>query len=199
MAEWDLRPALNRETGLPQSFMEMPLDVHLELWSAAAAKLVTQSAHAALLVSMHGTALYRMRDLDRMSPEDAQEVRRFIREREAEQDELIERLGLGREDARVGQRLLWAWDHMSLALCLRWSPTTVRGVPLAGGEVDLAMAPDGDDTVTVDPWPFAGRSLTVRCEGRRLAGGYTDERELHEALRTAPLVPLTWELRRANV
>ena len=58
MAEWDLAPTLNRETGRPHSFMEMPLAVHLALWSAAPHKLVTQSRYAAMLVSMHGTALY---------------------------------------------------------------------------------------------------------------------------------------------
>jgi hypothetical protein len=195
MAEWDLAPTLNPDTGLPHSFMEMPLDVHLELWSAAASKLVAQSAHAALLVSMHGTALYEMRDLDRMTPADAGKVREFMGARRAEQEGLLSRLGLTLEDVRPGQRLVWTLDYVSLALCLDWAPTVARGAPLAVGERDLRIEPAGERTVTVDPWPFAGDSLTVRCEGRRLAGGWSDEDAMRAALREAPVVPVVWDLR----
>jgi hypothetical protein len=185
MAGWDLAPTLNADTGLPHSFMEMPLDVHLELWSAAAGKLARQSAYAALLVSMHGTALYEMRDLDRMDPADAEKVRRFFAERLAEQDALLAALGLERDAVRPNQRLLWTWDWMSLALCLDWAP--------ADGP-DVRIEPAGAMRVAVDPWPFRAASLTVRCEGRRLEGGYASEGEMHAALERAALVELTWEL-----
>ena len=199
MAEWDLAPTLNAETGLPHSFMEMPLDVHLELWSAAASKLVAQSAYAALLVSMHGTALYEMRDLDRMQPDDAAKVRAFFIERRSEQDGLLRALGLAREDVRRNQQLLWTWDYMSLALCLGWAPTVARAAPLAGGETDLRIEPDGPGGVTVDPWPFAADALAVRCEGRRLIGGWTDQEEMRTALAAAPVIPLVWDIRPARV
>ena len=185
MAEWDLRPSLNAETGLPHSFMEMPLDVHLSLWSAAAGKLVRQSAYAALLVSMHGTALYEMRDLDRMEPQDADAVRGFLADRRAEQDALLAGLGLDRDAVARNQGLVWTWDFMSLALCLDWPPADGPGV---------RMEPAGDRCVSVDPWPFAGEWLSVRCEGRRLEGGYASEAELHEALERAPVVELSWML-----
>jgi hypothetical protein len=185
MAAWDLAPTLNAETGLPHSFMEMPLDDHLALWSAAAGKLVRQSAYAALLVSMHGTALYEMRDLDRMDPEDAAKVRRFLAERREEQDALLAALGVDREAVRRNQRLIWTWDYVSLGLCLDWAP--------ADGP-DIRMEPAGEMRVALGPWPFRERSLTVRCEGRRLAGGYSSEAEMRAALDRAPLVPLAWEL-----
>ena len=198
MAEWDLRPTLNRETGLPHSFMEMPLDTHIELWTHAGEKLLRQSTYAALLVSMHGSALYEMRDLDRMSDRDAAEVRRFLAERRAEQDALLAGLGLGRADVRVNQQLVWTWDFMSLALCLDWAPTVAERVPLGGELVDLRMEPAGDGAVSFDPWPFAADgALTVRSEGRVLAGGYGDEAELHAALDAAPPRPLHWRLVRA--
>ncbi|HEX8647818.1 MAG TPA: DUF3891 family protein [Thermoleophilaceae bacterium] len=199
MAEWDLAPTLNRETGLPHSFMEMPLDLHLELWSAASSKLVAQSAHAALLVSMHGTALYEMRDLDRMEPADAAKVRRFFAERRAEQDGLLGALGLTREDVRAGQRLVWTLDYLSLALCLDWAPTVARGAPLRGGEADLRIEPGGEGRVLLDPWPFRDEAVRVRCEGRRLAGGFADEAEMRRAVAGAPIVPLSWELEPIDV
>ena len=186
MAEWDLRPTLNPETGLPHSFMEMPLATHLELWSHAAGKLVRQSAYAALLVSMHGTALYEMRDLDRMTDEDADAVRAFLAARRAEQDELLARLGLAREAVLPNQRLLWTWDHMSLALCLDWAPTT--------SPHDIRLEPAGEGVVALDPWPFTGDTLTVQCEGRRLDRAFTGEAEMHAALDTAPVERVEWRL-----
>ena len=35
MAEWDLAPTLNPETGLPHGFTEMPFEVHSALWREA--------------------------------------------------------------------------------------------------------------------------------------------------------------------
>src|SRR5947209_2058622 len=78
MALWDTAPTFNPQTGLPHSFMEMPLATHLELWSAAPQRVYTQSRYAALLVSMHGTALYERRDLTRLPETDAESVRRYL-------------------------------------------------------------------------------------------------------------------------
>ena len=61
MAAWDAEPKLNPETGLPRSFMQLELDDHLECWSRAARLVLPQSRYAALLVSLHGTALYERR------------------------------------------------------------------------------------------------------------------------------------------
>ena len=194
MAEWDLRPTLNPDTGLPHSFMEMPLDVHLELWSGAGARLLRQSGYAALLVSMHGTALYEMRDLDRMDEADAAKVRRFLADRRAEQEALIAELGADRDRVSRNPGLVWAWDFMSLALCLDWTPTAAERVPLGEERVDIRLEPAGDGVVALDPWPLAGEEVIVRCEGRELSGGFGSEPELHAALEAAPLVPLRWRL-----
>ena len=173
MAEWDLAPALNPETGRPQSFMEMPLEVHLGLWRRAPEKLFTQSLYAATLVSMHGTALYEMRDLAKLGGDDAQAVREYLAGQRALQRELAAQLGVGEEELRRNQQLLWKWDRLSLALCLDWD----RGEAL-------------------DPWPFAPDEVTVRCEGRRLDGRYGRDAELHEALSAAPRVELSFRLGR---
>ncbi|MEA2449074.1 MAG: hypothetical protein QOG63_1006, partial [Thermoleophilaceae bacterium] len=105
MAEWDAAPELNASTGRPYSFMEMPLATHLRLWTAAPHKLVAQSRYAALLVSMHGTALYEMRDLSRMSAAEAAAVQGYL----ARQRELQRRLSAGLDPEQVSrnQRLIW--------------------------------------------------------------------------------------------
>lgn len=185
MAQWDLAPALNPETGRPQSFMEMPLDVHLRLWSAAPQRLFTQSRYAALLVSMHGTALYERRDLARLSERDADAVRAYLAGQRALQRRLAAELGAPEDELRRNQRLIWTWDWLSLALCLEWAPASLDGLTLAG---------DG----TLDPWPFGARDVVeLRCEGRRLEGRYDDEPALHDALERAPRIDLRFELRPA--
>jgi Protein of unknown function (DUF3891) len=184
MAEWDAEPELNRDTGRPMSFMEMPLATHLRLWRAAPEKALPQSAWAALLVSMHGTALYEMRNLSRMSPDDAQAVRDYIREQRAYQESLIGSLDADRERVARNQRLIWIWDFLSLGLCLRWDGRSIDGIELRlGGN-------------TLEPWPFRDAQVTLKTEGRRLSGRFDDEQEMRQALRTAPWVELTFDLAR---
>lgn len=183
MAQWDLTPTLNRETGLPHTFLEMPLDTHLRLWHEAPARLLTQSRYAALLVSMHGTALYEMRDLSRMAEADADAVRDYLATQRALQERLAAEVGADAAALRAQQRLVFTWDGLSLALCLDWAPFSVHGMTLRDGAV-------------LEPWPFDGDEVVVGCEGRRLEGRYESERELHAALERAERVELRFVLRR---
>ena len=191
MAGWDAAPTLNPDTGLPHSFMEMPVETHVELWSRAWELVLPQSRYAALLVSMHGTALYELRDLSKLDTDQADLVRRYL----ADQRDIQDRLRApDDEHVERNQRLIWTWDAFSLALCLDWPPHTLRAVPAADGGVDVALTPAGERTVRVDPWPFAADRLTVRCEGRRLEGRFGDEDEMRAALRDAPWAALDFEL-----
>jgi hypothetical protein len=180
MADWDVSPDLNPETGLPYSFMEMPLETHLRLWTAAPVRMLAQSRYAALLVSMHGTALYEMRDLARMEPSDADRVQTYLTAQRALQERLGE--GLDRAELRRNQRLIWIWDFVSLGLCLRWEGRSVEGIGLRDG--------------TIEPWPFRDETVTFRTEGRRLEGTFTDEDEMRAALAEAPWVDLRVALSR---
>jgi hypothetical protein len=178
MADWDAAPELNPETGLPQSFMEMELDTHVRLWTHAPQRVLPQSRYAALLVSMHGTALYEMRNLDRMAPGDAAKVRAYLDGQRALQARLTE--GLDRDQVQRNQQLLWAWDFLSLALCLRWDGRSVNGTTYTG--------------TTFEPWPFRDESVTLRTEGRRLAGRFEDAQGMRAALESAPWVALEFRL-----
>jgi len=182
MAAWDAEPKLNPETGLPRSFMELELDDHLEIWWRAAPLVETQSRYAALLVSMHGTALYERRNLDRLAQHEVEKVRAFL----DGQRELQQRLGAGldAEQVRRNQRLIWTWDSLSLGLLLGWEPFKLE-------HVDIEVR-DG----TLDPWPFAQPRVSLQCEGRRLTGRYDQEAAMREALQAAPWVTIEIELSR---
>lgn len=172
MAEWDRSPKLNPETGLPRSFLELELDDHLEIWWRAAPLVLQQSRYAALLVSMHGTALYERRNLD------DERARAFL----DGQRELQRRLmaGFDAEQVRRNQRLIWTWDSLSLGLLLDWPPFDAGGIHVEDG--------------TLDPWPFASPAITVKSEGRRLGGTFDDEAAMRAALDAAPWVTLEFEL-----
>lgn len=168
MAEWDLLPGLNADTGLPLSFTEMPFAVHSALWLEAPKKLLTTSRYAAALVSLHGTRLYEMRERSR-------EVESFL----DAQESFRRGLGFARADLEPGSTLLWVWDYLSLAALLGWT-----------GEVE-GLRVDG---LRITPWPFRSPALTVRCEARRLTGRFEDEAALQAALAAAPVRPLELEL-----
>jgi hypothetical protein len=193
MAAWEGRPTLNPETGLPRSFMELELDEHLAIWWSAAPLVMPQSRYAALLVSLHGTALYERRDLAQLEPAEVESVQAFLLGQAQLQAELLESLradpstaaAAADEIVRRNQRLVWTWDSLSLGLLLDWAPFELSAVPAADGELDVEVRPD-----TLEPWPFQAERLTLRCEGRRLAGRFDDEETMREALAAAPWVTL---------
>jgi hypothetical protein len=191
MTGWDLDPAFNAETGLPYSFLEMPLEVHLGLWDAAPQRLMVQSRYAALLVSMHGARLYRRRNLEQLQPEQADAVRSYLERQRALQRDLIEALSndsvsgpwVGEQALERNSQLVWIWDFLSLAVCLDWSSRTAREAPTLQGAVDIEIERGPRPrTLTLDPWPFSARTIPVRCDGRRLARGLGSEQELRAAL-----------------
>jgi hypothetical protein len=184
MAQWDLTPTLNPQTGLPTTFIEMDLDTHVRLWSAAPARLLTQSRYAAVLVSLHGSRLYALRDLDAMDPGEADQIRAWEATQRVFRERLIAELGADPEVLRAQQALMWCWDSLSLGLLLGWDTFTVEGVTLRDGAV-------------LDPWPLSVPELTVVCDGRRLERRFEDEAEMRASLEAAEYVPLTFTLRPA--
>jgi hypothetical protein len=207
MAGWDLEPSFNPQTGLPHGFVEMPLDVHLGLWSAAAPRVLRQSRYAAMLISMHGVRLYELRDLAKMDPAGADTIRSFFTAQRAFQAELVASMRADPATAPFAtdeliQRasdLLWTWDGFSLALCLGWAPWGAKHVPVAGDgpgvEVRLTPILAATGPIEVDPWPFAADRVSVQCEGQRLpAGGYANASELRAGLGAARWETLTIEL-----
>lgn len=208
MAAWDLEPTLNPITGLPQSFMEMPVRVHLELWRDGPRRLIRQSRYAALLAVMHGRRLYESRDLDRLPADEAQEVQTFLDEQRELERELLDSLRSDSASAPAAEaellarnsQLLWTWDFLSLALCLNWAPDTAYEVPTAEGSTDLRVLLGGrgsdgpHDRLILDPWPFADAAVRVACEGQRLLGRFDSEDSLHAALAAAPWETVEFEL-----
>lgn len=181
MAEWDAEPSLNPETGWPQSFLEMPLETHLRLWSRAPGLALSQSRWVALLVSMHGAFLYSHRAGE-------PRVDEFLAAQGAFQEDLIASLGVSEKEARRQQGLLAAWDWFSLVLCMGRLPATVQA------ERGIAVTAAGEGVVSVAPWPFSAEQVDVSVGGRVLSGRFDDESAMRAALAQAPWQVLDFTL-----
>ena len=190
-ALFDLRPGLS-ENGLPRSFLELTVEEHLEIWRTAPDRLLSQSQHAALVVSLHGCSLSELRL--RSARDDGESLQGHIAEEQARQARLRGLLGLTEEQTRITQRMMWTWDGLSLALCNGWDPFTARDVPSRGGLEDIELLSAGEGTFTLDPWPFWQPRVEVRCEARRLQPRYEDETAMQAALENPELVALEFSL-----
>ena len=111
---------------------------------------------------MHGCALYEGRASDDSRG-------RVPRRERARQERLIESLGADRAEVARDQRLVAAWDAMSLALCLEWDDY----------EVEASTLSRAGDRVTVRPWPFTGDELSSTARARRLTSASLAEAAMH--------------------
>jgi hypothetical protein len=194
---WEAAPTRDPASSRPYDFVALPRDQHTALWSAGVTTAAASyGPYVALLVSLHGLAIYALTPDERRAPEDLAAVRRFRAEQEVMQARL--RPQVAASDAHIADQraILLALDLMSLVICgamgreLRRTPP----VPLAGGATRLALAfPGGGwDRLTVDPWPFRDDPITVECLARHLpADGFADEAAMREALAAAPVETIT--------
>lgn len=203
---WEMTPTLNPETGLPHSFREMPTAMHLDIWSSAGPLALSYGPYVALLVSKHGSGLYRrFHDFDRDTDREAADARAFLQEAaefEASLVEDLERQRGYRDDAAIeiverNRRLIGLWDGMSLAFChgLR-ERQTFSGVPAANGEIELQLEPQDEHgaRVAVEPWPFERDHVHLLTHGRRLSGTFDDDEAMLDALSAAPWVRIAIDL-----
>jgi hypothetical protein len=153
---WEAAPTRDPATGRPYDFVALPRDQHTALWSAGVATAAASyGPHVALLVSLHGLAIYALTPDEKRAPEDLAAVQRFRAEQEAMQARL--RPQVAASDAQIADQraILLALDLMSLVICgaMGREPRRTPPVPLADGTTRLALAFPGAgwDRLTVDP------------------------------------------------
>ncbi|WP_439576241.1 DUF3891 family protein [Elioraea sp.] len=195
--KWEAVPTRDPTTGRPYDFVALPRDQHTALWSAGVeTAAASYGPLVALLVSLHGLAIYALTPDETRTPEDLAAVRRFRAEQETMQGHLRPQTAASDAEIADQRAILLALDLMSLVICgaMGRSPRRTPPVPLAGEMARLALAFPGDDwdRLTVDPWPFREASVTVACLARHLPhGGFTDEATMRAALAAAPVMPIT--------
>jgi len=152
-----------------------------------------QGRYAALIVSMHFSTLYKPKRGE------SAELDTFLDEQKENQREWRRDLGLKKADAeRDYQLLLWC-DRCSLILCQ-------GNVPQGGRKLEVQATPkedktflfqSDDDTIAVEPWPFAEDDFEVSVEVHALSEpSYASDEDLLEALRKAKVRYQTWHFKK---
>lgn len=195
--DWEAAPTFNPETGLPHTFMELPIATHIGMWRRASMLALAFGRYPALLTSLHGTRLYGARDLSKLDPKDAMLVAGFLADERRRQAEWLTALAADSStadavaDATLGRNSsnLALWDALSLAICggIR-SEREFHGVPTLGGALRTLRLRPGPDatTVALDPWPFAACEVVVSVEGRLIQRRVSDESMMRDDLLVAP-------------
>lgn len=154
--ELDETPKFNPESGLPYHFAEWPLTKHFDTWRRAEKRFLDQSPYASILISRHGSTLFRhlvdkeaearlahpffvlreWRDRgEKLSQEDQRKVLAFVEEREEFQARAMDILAakkfpssaLNPDRLNENFRLLQTGDSFSLYATL--GPPTERVLP----------------------------------------------------------------------
>src|SRR5207244_3934677 len=150
---WEQAPGLNPQTGLPYSFLEMPRQVHVQLWSSAARLVLPQGRYAALLVSLHGTVLYEHYNATNDPPEIAEAVQNYLAGARAFQEAMLASLRADPsyapyaidEAVARNRRLVQVWDALSLFICYgRQQSRSVQNVPTATTPTTVTLTPRND-------------------------------------------------------
>jgi hypothetical protein len=198
--EWESQPSFNEQTGLPHTFMELPLALHLQLWSASIRSVLQFGRYPALLVSKHFTYLQGRYGRQ----EECELVCAFFHEQSVLEEELIESLGCCSAGAlrklENDRELLSLCDWLSLVLCVGVAEETEHLLPGPNPECEkLRVRPaPGEERFEITPWPFEREELNLVVDGKRLPRRFEDEKQLRARWADCPSKRLEFWLARGE-
>jgi hypothetical protein len=212
--EWELLPEIDPVTFLPYSFMSIPTRDHIELYQRGIERIVKVDHYAALLVSMHCLGLY-----DRTRATMPGFSAKYIKSHESQMvNDFLQTLRLQqlrlKVDLRADSKMkdftdekwlqanllrLEALDRLSLYFCMGpLEGATIDAVPAdyKGREVDWDLQPDGDNTATLEPYPFRRDPLEISILARRIPRRrYADDADLQKTVGQSPYFALKFTVR----
>jgi hypothetical protein len=184
---WDGHYGLT-PAGAPANFTMKEFDLEQARGVLRAARF--QGRWRSLLTSMHLSTLYEsLRGKDKTT--DA-----FLDEQQANQKRWLKQLHIPQAEAQRAYDLMHWCDRLSLILCRHELPEMSRALEIytgADGQRYDVSRPTENGPLTVTPWPFREKELTVSVEASLLRQlQFKDDAELAAALREAPIETLTW-------
>jgi hypothetical protein len=212
--EWELQPRIDPVTFLPYSFMSVPTEEHIALYQRGIERVVKADRYAGLLVSMHCANLY-----DRTRATMPGFSAKYVKSQEAPiVNDVLQRLRLQQLRLKVDLRAnpatkeytdekwlqanaqrLEAIDRLSLYICLApLEPATIDAVPVdyRGSEVDWELQPEGNNSVTLEPYPFRRDPLEISILARRIPKRrYADHTDFQKTLAQASFFAVKFTLR----
>jgi hypothetical protein len=195
--EWERHPQWNPSTGYPHSFLNMPAGPHLETWRRGVAEVQEISQYAALLVSLHSEGVYLRAGTEaKRTAEDARKVEEFLAERRRFHHETARALAddpryaahCSPEARERARSLLFAWDALSLHLCIgSEQEASIENVAASTGRQTLRLSKlSSKDGYSVDPWPFIPDAIEVTVEARLMEAPCGSQEELDNYWPNAP-------------
>jgi hypothetical protein len=203
--DWERRPTLNPKSGLPHTFENIPLSLHVELRKKSILELKAVSRYASLVTSLY-FAKAAAQQGPAVSHQDRRIIAEFIDEQQVLQRDLLESLrkdpylrsACSERAMNYNRKLLAAWDELSEQLCRNPdSKFAIDDVPTAmERSCRLSVTPLDPDSreVRLEPWPFSKPSVELTCEGHVLDRRFTSETDLRSYLRNAQRVSVTYRL-----
>lgn len=170
-------PLLNAETGVPYSFLEVPLNTkQLGGYQWALDWIWEIDPYAGMIVNMHRTGLWKSRYETIKHPmgynlkNPSQEIGKFIERNEARQKE--GRATLDDGNLSTNYKLMQVWDLLGLYFCCQEPyddfidpvPTRYDG----DSSVKLTMKPVGERKVQFSPYPFDVRPCHIQLTYKSL-------------------------------
>jgi hypothetical protein len=190
---WEASPRVDEETGRPQNFLRVDIDLHLAFYAAGIAEVTARDRYAGMLVGKHLAGIYRRRygtqaALQLQRAADAQaRVDEFVAGVEARYLALQQELGVSDEEFWRNYVLLQVFDRLSLWLC--------QGDPAGTGRMEIAL-PDDDvlaveptaDGCSLAPWPFAVGSAEITVPLRVVPlDGYANDADVASTILATPV------------
>jgi hypothetical protein len=197
---WETKPDVDPLTGRPRSFIEMPIDDSLAIWTGSIEIAAAAGPLEGYVVAGHFCALARRaaawKTLDPRLPAVEEFVARYQRLRDGWLVAWQAADPAGRTRAMAEQALcqLQFFDSLSLWFCCAEATQSER-VQTPGGP-ELTLTPLDAQRIAVEPWPLAVECLNLEVLGRAVPARRYDSRE---ALAQAPSQPvlLRWKLQQA--
>lgn len=197
---WEENPQIQPDSGHPYDFLGLPSDEHVELYRRGIQIAVDQHPYTGLLVSLHGTGLYKQRygcmpDLTfkEVSEEYRNAVDGYLADQERLQEELCADMQPDETTLWTHYRWLQVWDLISLFLCMsdpserrRLSLGAVPSAP-GGPEIRMSVHGAGPGLFGVTPWPFGPDVVQVSLPVRYVTDRqYGSDEAFQEAFHSAP-------------
>lgn len=207
---FDAEPGVDGR-GRPRTFDRMPPIEHLAIWRSSVRQAAAHARFAGLMVASHFARLAERKTRDLLASGDtaaARSAESFRAEMEREQAAWREALAVDPRylpflDGRgwnVNASVLAACDLVSVHLCGALPRPFEAPAFNASGELEvLSFEPESGRSLVVRPWPLKGSRVRLQVEGRRVPSPHFESaRELHEAIRRAPVERLTFTLMRPS-
>jgi hypothetical protein len=196
--DWDAAPDVDPVAGRPLSFVEVPLDVAIDIWRRSIFLACSRGYLAAHMVSSHFTALLQKASPRwSLDPVRFQTSRQFLDEQSEHREAWLTTWQLANPGVRTRKmaeralEYLQFFDLLSLWLCAA-SREEPQSFPSPEG-YEVTLIPLGALRFTVRPWPLRVGSWTQAIRAHRTPVGFYGTREAFAAATSEP-VELVFQL-----